>query len=236
MQFSKTAFLLGALPFTFAAYGAADASTTSSTVTPSSITSTSPSDPTHTILVGAGGQLTFSPNETKADVNTTLEFHFYAKTHSVAQAAFASPCKGSGFFSGPIATTGTEANASVFSVLVNDTKPIWFYCGYPGHCEGGMVGAVNVNATDNQKTLAKFSLAAKALDSDATTNPKGIVGGTLAPLKADSGSGTSSSSGASSATGTAASASATGSSAADVTTVGWITFGGAVVVAGLLGM
>ncbi|TEY40959.1 hypothetical protein BOTCAL_0411g00070 [Botryotinia calthae] len=230
MQFSKITFILGALPFTFAAYGAADASSASSGVTSSSTTTTSPSDPTHTILVGAGGQLTFSPNETKADVNTTLEFHFYAKTHSVAQAAFASPCKGSGFFSGPITTTGTEANASVFSVLINDTKPIWFYCGYPGHCEGGMVGAVNVNTTDNAKTLAKFSLAAKALDSDATKNPEGIVGGTLAPLKAQSGSGTSS------ATGTAASASATGSSAADVTTVGWITFAGAVAVAGLLGM
>lgn len=143
MYFSKATFLLGALPFTFAAYGAADASSSSST-TPSSTTSTSPSDPTHTILVGVGGKLAFSPNETKADVNTTLEFHFYPKAHSVAQAAFASPCNGSGFFSGSVPTASNDGGSKVFSVRVNDTKPIWFYCGAPGHCENGMVGAVNV--------------------------------------------------------------------------------------------
>ncbi|APA13567.1 hypothetical protein SS1G_07784 [Sclerotinia sclerotiorum 1980 UF-70] len=237
MHFSKITFILG-LPFTFAAYDAADASSSSTAVTPSTTTSTSPSDPTHTILVGAGGQLTFSPNETKADVNTTLEFHFYPKTHSVAQAAFASPCNGTGFFSGPIATTSEEGNLTVFSVLVNDTKPIWFYCGFPGHCESGMVGAVNV-PSDNTKTLEMFSDAAKKLAKNATKNPQGTVGGALAPLKEDSGSGsgssTTSTSG-SSATAATTGATASSSSGAGIRGVGWMTFVGAVGVAGLLGM
>ncbi|CAD6452020.1 c3824a22-6209-4452-ba89-b2e0614bc564 [Sclerotinia trifoliorum] len=234
MHFSKITFILGALPFTFAAYGAADASSSSTAVTPSITTSTSPSDPTHTILVGAGGELTFSPNETKADVNTTLEFHFYPRTHSVAQAAFASPCNGSGFFSGPIATTSEEGNLTVFSVLVNDTKPIWFYCGFPGHCEGGMVGAVNV-PSDNTKTLEMFSDAAKKLAKNATENPQGTVGGTLAPVKEDSASGSSTTSTAgSSATAATTGTTASSSSGAGISGVGWMTFAGAVGVAGLL--
>ncbi|ESZ90388.1 hypothetical protein SBOR_9224 [Sclerotinia borealis F-4128] len=233
MQFSKATFLLAALPFTFAAYGAGGASSSSSAATPSTTTSTSPSDPTHTIRVGAGGQLTFSPNETKADVNTTLEFHFYPATHSVAQAIFGSPCNGSGFFSGPLTTTSNEGNPSVFSVLVNDTKPIWFYCGKPGHCESGMVGAVNV-PTDNTKTLAQFAAAAKKLSTDATKNPAGLVGGTLAPVKAGSSNSGSSSSSSATTSPTAASASASPSSAVGIVGVGWITFAGAVGVAGLL--
>ncbi|KAB8292228.1 hypothetical protein EYC80_007970 [Monilinia laxa] len=238
MHFSKATLLLGAFPLALAAYGAADTSP-SSAVKPSTTTSISPSDPTHTILVGAGGQLTFSPNETKADVNTTLEFHFYPQTHSVAQAAFASPCNGTGFFSGPITTTSSDGNSSVFSVLVNDTKPIWFYCGFARHCENGMVGAVNL-PTDNSKTLAEFAAAAKKLNGDATKNPPGLVGGTFAPVKAESsgtGASTTSASGSSSsATGSSTAASASSSGGAGLVGVGWITFAGAVGVAGLLGM
>ncbi|QSZ32689.1 hypothetical protein DSL72_002268 [Monilinia vaccinii-corymbosi] len=249
MLLSKVTFFLGALPFTLAADSDADTST-SSEATPSTTTSTSPSDPTHTILVGADAQLTFSPNETKADVNTTLEFQFYPPTHSVAQAAFESPC--------------SDENPSVFSVLVNDTAPIWFYCGFPGHCEEGMVGAVNVPTNDNTKTLAQFAAAAENLKSDSTKNPPGLVGGTFAPVKAGSsssgtsttaasssssstmssgssssttGSGSSSST-KSSATATtmATSASASPSSGAGLIGVGWTTFAGALGVAGLLGM
>jgi uncharacterized cupredoxin-like copper-binding protein len=31
----------------------------------------------------------------------------------------------------------------VFTVTVNDTNPIWFYCGVPTHCQAGMVGVIN---------------------------------------------------------------------------------------------
>jgi hypothetical protein len=32
---------------------------------------------------------------------------------------------------------------NVFTVMVNSTDPIWFYCGQVGHCQGGMVGVIN---------------------------------------------------------------------------------------------
>lgn len=94
----------------------------------------------------------------------------------------------------------------------------------------------NTKIRAGNKTLAAFAEAAKQLASDATKNPPGVVGGTLAPLKAQSGSGSStSSSGSSSATATTG-ASASPSSAAGIMGVGWMTFAGAVGVAGLLGM
>lgn len=31
----------------------------------------------------------------------------------------------------------------VFSIMVNDTKPVWAYCSQTGHCGKGMVFAIN---------------------------------------------------------------------------------------------
>ncbi|PQE29805.1 extracellular serine-rich protein [Rutstroemia sp. NJR-2017a WRK4] len=158
----------------FAAYGAADASTTSTT--PSSTASTSPSDPTHTILVGKD-TLKFTPNVTFANPGTKLEFHFYPQNHSVAQSSFANPCEpntnGTSFFSGAVPTT-EGANVNVFTVDVNDTKPIWFYCGAPTHCKKGMVGAVNVPA-DGSKTVEQFAVAAAKIDTTVNVANKEFV-------------------------------------------------------------
>jgi plastocyanin len=54
------------------------------------------------IDVGKSG-LAFSPSEITAAVGDVLEFHFYAKNHSVARGDFANPCHPvttGGFFSG----------------------------------------------------------------------------------------------------------------------------------------
>lgn len=45
----------------------------------------------------------------------------------------------SGFM--PLAKDATEM--PVFTVMVNDTKPMWLYCGQEQHCQKGMVMAVN---------------------------------------------------------------------------------------------
>ncbi|TVY43402.1 Extracellular serine-rich protein [Lachnellula occidentalis] len=146
------------------------------------------------IAVGENG-LTFSPNSTTAAVGDTLEFHFYPKAHSVAQSSFASPCvplsNGTGFWSGGFATASGE-NKDVFSVLVNDTKPIWYYCAAPEHCQNGMGGVINP-PTDNATSLTAYIAAAKNVPTSkgGTT----VSGGTVGPAKAaSSGTPTSSSS------------------------------------------
>ncbi len=62
--------------------------------------------------VGKSG-LTFSPNTFNASAGDVLEFHFYAKNHSVVQGDFDNPCNpapSAGFFSGFFPTNGTSQN------------------------------------------------------------------------------------------------------------------------------
>ncbi len=71
-----------------------------------------------------------------------------AQNHSVVQSNFADPChplQSGGFSSGFIPTTVSPSGA-LFSIVIPDTKPIWFYCAQPGgggHCQKGMVGSIN---------------------------------------------------------------------------------------------
>lgn len=133
--------VLGAL----AQYGGGSPS--SSTTSTQSPTSTSSTPGVQTVTLGDDNKLAFSPDSIKADVGSTIEFQFYPPIHSVTQSSFNSPCaplaNGAGFWSGAITTTGDGTNANVFTLVINDTNPIWFYCATIGHCESGMVGVIN---------------------------------------------------------------------------------------------
>jgi len=207
MYFS-TAFLLPILPLTLAQYnyGTDGGSTTTSahaSATPASTTSSS--GPIHTVLVGNGG-LTFSPDNITAAAGDSLEFHFFSPAHSVAQSAFDAPCaplsNGTSFYSGPVTTSSGE-NADVFTVVVNDTNPIWIYCAIPSHCEAGMAAVINP-PSDGSATLAQYVAAAAKISN--TVAPANAQGGVLGPAKAATSSSSSSSS---SSTGSSASAAAT---------------------------
>jgi hypothetical protein len=66
-------------------------------------------------------------------------------------------------------------NVPVFSVLVNDTNPIWMYCGQVGHCEKGMAMVINENESSN-KTLEAYKAAAALLPIPGanTTSSTGV--------------------------------------------------------------
>jgi hypothetical protein len=56
------------------------------------------------------------------------------------------PNKTDAFFSGFMPASATGANSSqllTYTIRVQDTKPIWFYCSQGKHCQAGMVGAIN---------------------------------------------------------------------------------------------
>lgn len=46
-----------------------------------------------------------------------------------------------------------------YTVMINDTKPIWLYCSQEKHCQSGMVAAINAKNSTG-KTLAAFKAAA----------------------------------------------------------------------------
>ncbi|RAQ47363.1 extracellular serine-rich protein [Aspergillus flavus] len=158
--------------------GAQDSTATSNT---SSSTSTamgtaSPSA-VQTVDVGEHG-FSFDPDTLKVAPGGKVEFHFYPGNHSVAQASFSKPChpmNDSSFFSGFIAPTTGESD-TVFTVTVNDTKPIWYYCGQVGHCQAGMVGVINPPASGSD-SLEAFKSAASNANGDSV--PSKVQGGTL---------------------------------------------------------
>lgn len=114
------------------------------------------------------GDLVFEPKDLQAKVGEMVQFHFYpkvwllpilteayglticAKNHSVVQASFDMPCmpmKNSmgvnGLFSGYMPVKPADTTMPAYTVMVNDTKPIWYYCSQGRHCQSGMVGVIN---------------------------------------------------------------------------------------------
>src|ERR1700733_7460203 len=97
------------------------------------------------------------------------EYQFYPTNHSVVRAEYGFPCipyedtgvDKIGFFSGFKPVDTIIPDPPTFTIRVNDTKPIFYYCSAPGSCINyGMVGAINPNGTESvleQTQLAKNS-------------------------------------------------------------------------------
>lgn len=117
----------------------------------------------------AQGGHTFVPDVTLAKIGDSIKFEFYPTNHSVVRAEYGFPCipyeytgvDKIGFYSGFRPVDAILDDPPAFYVKINDTNPIFFYCGAPGSCiDWQMVGVVNPNATtslQNQKQLAKDS-------------------------------------------------------------------------------
>lgn len=110
--------------------------------------------------------LRYIPFSTNASVGDTVSFVWGAGPHTVTSSSALEVCN---------KTTGPDSFASgmqnksfvckfiknVVSVcfllimlsslvnqVVNDTNPIWFYCGVPTHCQKGMFGGINIGQAD----------------------------------------------------------------------------------------
>lgn len=104
------------------------------------------------VKVGDGG-MKFSPEKVVAEAGDMIQFQFIGGNHTVTQSTFAAPCTPismsntgvQGFHSGfqPADASSAQGMTSTFSVLVNDTKPMWAYCAQGKHCENGMVMVIN---------------------------------------------------------------------------------------------
>ncbi|THH10843.1 hypothetical protein EW145_g1045 [Phellinidium pouzarii] len=124
---------------------------------------------TFTIQVGADNSTTYTPSSiSNATAGDTIAFQFMAKNHSVTQSTFASPCSASGIDSGffPVSPNPTAIPQWSFT-LENATTPLWFFCAQTGHCEAGMVFAVNPTAS---KTFEAFQAAANATVANSTSS------------------------------------------------------------------
>ncbi|KAF2855312.1 hypothetical protein T440DRAFT_464587 [Plenodomus tracheiphilus IPT5] len=110
---------------------------------------------TFTITAGAGS-FKFTPQEiSNVSVGDTVNFEFYPPDHSVARADFGSACvpyeytgkNRTGFWS---TTQWVKDTTEIthWTLPINTTEPIFFYCAAPNSCIGEhMVGVINPNST-----------------------------------------------------------------------------------------
>ncbi|KZV81661.1 hypothetical protein EXIGLDRAFT_730814 [Exidia glandulosa HHB12029] len=122
-----------------------------------------------TVIVGANGQLEFSPPSAKVAKGGSVTFVFGAAgNHSVTQSTFGAPCtpKASGF------DTGFNNKLAVNKTfpVTDDTTPLWFFCAQTApksHCQSGMV--FSLNAPDTGNTADAFMKAAMNTSNTPTT-------------------------------------------------------------------
>jgi len=153
------------------------ASGTSATPTPATpaATSSATSGTDHRIVVGGPNILAYSPSNITAQVGDTVTFEFHQKNHTVTQSAFNTPCRALsststsgqiGFDSGFMPVADGAATFPTFTIVVNDTNPIWAYCRQANHCGQGMVFAVNA-VESGPKSFSAFQ--ALAIQQNGTT-------------------------------------------------------------------
>ncbi|KAL7276232.1 hypothetical protein RUND412_000790 [Rhizina undulata] len=174
----------------------------------------------HTITVGGTGVLEFTPNNITANVGDMIMFDFLAKNHTVTQSTLADPCvaMAGGVDSGFMPNVANVAGTVMFNYTVTSTSPVWMFCKQTGHCEMGMVFAVNPGAK-----MDTFIAAAMSGSSNSSSATAAASGGTATSKAAKaSGASVADASGTDTASATAtkaakgsASATATDSSATD---------------------
>ncbi|KAG6852541.1 hypothetical protein C0991_011057 [Blastosporella zonata] len=129
----------------------------------------------HMISVGVDG-LTYTPANISASIGDTVTFEFYPANHTATQSSFLNPCQALsetsttgqvGFKSDFMPVSANATTFPTFQITINDTAPIFGYCGHPGHCAAGMVFSINAveSGPDNFsafQNLAKHALAQQA--------------------------------------------------------------------------
>ncbi|KAF1814440.1 hypothetical protein P152DRAFT_456693 [Eremomyces bilateralis CBS 781.70] len=136
---------------------ATSASRQSSSNTASRTGSANPGKATHIISVGKADHK-FTPDSIEAAAGDTVLFQFFPANHSVARAEYNHPCVGwekfhddenGMFFSGFRPVDKILSSPPEYSIQINDTEPIFFYCTAPGSCINyQMVGVINPNSPD----------------------------------------------------------------------------------------
>jgi len=122
---------------------------------------------THTVIVApTKGVFRMVPFATNASTGATIEFHWGADEHTVTKSSALLPCNKSS--EAPVFASGEQNQSFVFTQVVNNTEPTFYYCGTPTHCEKGMFGVINPAqaAPGSPTSLGGMMSSMAANDSD----------------------------------------------------------------------
>ncbi|TQV95019.1 hypothetical protein V2A60_009904 [Cordyceps javanica] len=123
--------------------------------------------------------LKFWPEKIKAAPGSMVQFQFLAGNHTVTQSDFDHPCmpikevnpSALGIFSAyqPVAASAAKKEIPVFTIMVNDTKPMWFFCSQGPHCEKGMAMVINENTSANSsRSIEEYKKLAAGTSGGST--------------------------------------------------------------------
>lgn len=91
--------------------------------------------------------LKFWPEKVTAEPGSMVQFQFWAGAHTITQSNFDNVCNpmADGIDSGslPVDASADSFEIPTYTVMVNDTNPVWLYCATGPHCESGMVMVIN---------------------------------------------------------------------------------------------
>lgn len=139
----------------------------------------------HVIKVAVNNSLTYEPNDIQAAVGDMVQFQFFGGNHTATQSTFDKPCQpisqnsnATGFHTGFIPAAASEAMGmrAVYSIMINNTNPLWIYCAQGRHCEMGMAMVINKPAANTSRTLVAYKELAKGATTELPAG--GATGGT----------------------------------------------------------
>jgi len=108
---------------------------------PTTTNSGSGNGATHTVIVApTQGVLRYVPFALNASVGDTIMFMWGANNHTVTKSSQIEVCNKT---SDSPFISGEQNKGFMFSQVVNDTNPTFYYCGTPTHCQKGMFGIIN---------------------------------------------------------------------------------------------
>lgn len=121
---------------------------------------------THTVIVApTKGVLRYVPFAVNASVGDTVMFKWMAGPHTVTKSSILDVCNKTD--NAPFAS-GAQNASFVFTQVVNDTNPIFYYCGVPTHCQKGMFGIINPPNALAQPSSVDNMVSAVASNNSAT--------------------------------------------------------------------
>lgn len=139
-----------------------------------SCTETPAARPTSSIIVGAGGQLVFSPSTINAAVGTIISFNFLGLNHTLTQSEFSNPCQANGKFNSGFHQFNPTNISGKFVIEYEVTRPgpQWFFCAQTAeksHCHAGMVFSLNAGCA--QKQFLRNALSAAVTTTEIKSAP-----------------------------------------------------------------
>ncbi|MCJ1335740.1 hypothetical protein MMC09_001013 [Bachmanniomyces sp. S44760] len=150
--------------------------TTASTTTLTSTTSATRAAETFHVDVGTfNGKVQFVPDQLNAEIGDIVLYNFLAKSHSLTQSNFSTPCTANGEFDTGLNQPNPKNISGLFVIPfeVKTKSPQWFYCKQPGppnHCGLGMVFGLNPAGKMDQ--FIKNAIAQNGnLTSTSTSGP-----------------------------------------------------------------